>query len=218
MVVSVGSLGVIGGKPPHRRDRRPRSQVLRRARSFGLTYEQFNLDHVSMVRVTSDLVGEVYFYWFLDGAFVAMTRSAEYQINLPEGDQARVECIASNDASFDVVANGPATPATRVVIWWISSASSDVASYRVEQQKDGGDWVTIGRVNHDASLWDYQLVTPRLDDLASYAWRVVPVDQAGNDGTAVSESARTIVRTPDGPDFTIAFDEGTTRVTFTEAA
>ncbi|KKN53078.1 hypothetical protein LCGC14_0605900 [marine sediment metagenome] len=183
-----------------------------------MTYEQFQLGQLTTVRVTSPLVGDVYHYWFIDGTFVAMTASPEYVLILPEGDQARVECIASNDASFDYVLNGPATPSIRSVVWWIASTAADVALYKIEQAKDGGVWTEIGRMNHDADRWDYRLVTPRLDDLSSYAWRVVPVDKAGNDGQVVSQAARTIVRTPDGPDFTVAFDEGTTRVTFTEAA
>lgn len=213
----VGPLGVIAGKARRRRARPSRSRILRRARSFPLTYEQFQLGQLTTVRVTTPLAGDVYYYWYVDGAFVGMTTSPEYVLILPEGDQARVECRASHDASFDYATNAPATPATRSVVWWIVSTASDVAIYRVEQQKDGGAWVEIARINHDAALWDYRIATPRLDDLGSYAWRVVPVDKTGNDGAAIAEAARTIVRTPDAPDFTTTFDEGTTRVTFTAA-
>lgn len=213
----IGSLGVIAGRAHPQRAHRLRSQILTRARSFPLTYEQFQLGQLTTIRVTTPLVGNVYYYWFVDGAFVGMTASPEYVMILPEGDQARVECIASNDASFDYLLNRPATPATRSVVWWIASASSDVAAYRIEQAKDGGAWAEIGRINHDAARWDYRFVSPRLDDLASYAWRVVPIDRVGNDGEVVSRAVRTIVRTPDGPDFAIAFDDYTTRVTFTAA-
>ncbi len=75
-------------------------------------------------------------------------------------------------------------------------------------------WETIGIVPHDEAQWVYSLLSPRLDDLADAEFRVVPVDKAGNDGTALALSAERIVRTPDAPDFTATFDSGTTKITF----
>ena len=82
----------------------------------------------------------------------------------------------------------------------------------------GGDWSPIATVAYQAGAWDYRITSPRLDDLADYAWRVSSVDAAGNVGSATSLTARTIVRTPDAPEFTATFDDGTTKVTFAEAA
>ena len=62
------------------------------------------------------------------------------------------------------------------------------------------------------------MLTPRLDDLSTYTWRVIPVNTAGNDGTALTIGPELIVRTPDAPNIEIVFDSGTTRVTFSEAA
>ena len=89
--------------------------------------------------------------------------------------------------------------------------------YRVEQKLGAGDWETLRIVPQVADQWAYSLLTDRLDDLSSYTWRVIPVDAAGNDGTAITIGAELIVRTPDAPDFTATFDSGTTKVTFDEA-
>lgn len=101
-------------------------------------------------------------------------------------------------------------------IWWVRSLASDVAEYRVEQQKDGGAWTVVATVPAIAGRWTYQQITDQLVDLASYAWRVVPVDTAGTDGTPIVIPAERVVRTPDAPDFTVSYDAGTQRVTFSE--
>ena len=84
----------------------------------------------------------------------------------------------------------------------------------MDQNKASGGWSEIGRVPHNDALWTYSLFSPRLDDLTGYEWRVVPVDQAGNDGTSTDFASETIVRTPDAPDFDMSYDEGTDKITF----
>ena len=98
------------------------------------------------------------------------------------------------------------------------SIDASAAQYRVEQQQDGGDWEQIALVFAETRRWDYTTMTDRLDDLSDYAWRVVPVDAAGNDGTAITLTAETIVRTPDAPRVSVTFDPGTTKITISEAA
>ncbi len=213
-----GSLGVIAGRPRPRPAPRTRSQIIRRPFQKTVTFAQRRDGNVSTVTVTTNLAGTVYYHWYVDGVWVAVTNSNHFSFVAAAGEQSRIEVEVSNDPGFDQVANAPDTPAARVTLYWIRSTDTDVREYKVEQQLDGGDWATIATVPFQAGSWDYRITSPRLDDLGSYAWRVTPVDAAGNDGSATSLGARTIVRTPDAPEFTATFDEGTTKVTFAGAA
>jgi len=181
-------------------------------------YSVVRLGGITEVTVTSDLSGTIYYHWYRYGNYLGMSTAATWSFYLTEGEQARVECIDTNDADFDAVAGAPTDyPPTRT-IWWTASTDSDVDKYRVEQNKAAAGWETIGTIYHEQTRWEYELETEALDDLTSYQFRVVPVDQAGNDGTALTLAAEKIVRRPDSPDFTISFDEGTTKVTFSAAA
>ncbi len=170
------------------------------------------------VSVTSDLAGTIFYHWYIDGTWIASTNSAVYAFRLPAGDEARIEAIDTNDAAFDPIANAPAGWPARKTLFWTASIFASIDRYRVDQQQDGGDWATIGYVDHIQGQWCYSLVTDRLVDLAEYAWRIYPVDVDGNAGTHVELAAEKIVRIPDGPDFEISFDAGTTKVTISAAA
>lgn len=171
----------------------------------------------TIVTAASDLAGTVYLHWYLDGVLVASGTSTRRAFTVVAGDRIRVDVVDTTDPNFDPIANAPAGYAARRRLWWLTSLDADVLHYRVEQQKDGGTWSTVATVPHDGR-WAYTLVTARLVDLASYAWRIVPVDRAGNDGTILTIGPQTIVRTPDAPNFTATFDPATTKVTFASAA
>jgi hypothetical protein len=61
------------------------------------------------------------------------------------------------------------------------------------------------------------VTTPRLDDLTTYTWRVIPIDAVGNEGTPLEIESESVVRRPDPPAFTATFDDGTSTVEFAEA-
>jgi hypothetical protein len=181
------------------------------------TYNQTRQGGVTVVTVTSGLSGTIYYHWYLDGAWIAGGQSPSVALRLSAATQVRIECIDTNDADFDPVVNAPdGYPATRTITWH-PSESADVAHYRIEQLKSGGDWTAIGTVMHEPRTWEYRFESPRLDDLTEYSWRVIPVDRAENDGTAITTEVEQVVRTPDAPDFTVSFDPGTTRVAFSAA-
>lgn len=181
-------------------------------------YQQTRIDDVTTVIVTSDLVGQIFYHWYLDGAYLGATDTPQRSFSVPAGDQARVEVIDTLDDGFDPLASAPDGWPARRSIFWTASVDSDVNHYRVEQQKAGGDWELLAIVEHDSARWTYTVLTGRLDDRTLYAWRVIPVDAAGNQGTAQTISQEMIVRTPDAPDFAATFDPITTHVTFEEAA
>jgi len=187
------------------------------------SYSQRRYSNVTTVTVVSDLTppsgGAVYYHWYIDGAYVAMTRSSSRSFALEAGDQVKIVAQDTTDPDYDAVANAPAGYPARRSLWWLRSLDDDVEHYRVEQRReDDNDWSVVAIVRHDNRVWSYSLLTGRLDDLIGYAWRVVPVDLAGNDGTPWELATEMIVRTPDAPDFAVTFDDQTTCVTFASAA
>lgn len=180
--------------------------------------QQQPLGTVIVITATSDLTGTVYYHWYLDGSYVGVTTDGSRSFSSAVGGQARVEVIDTTDAGFDPIANAPDGYPSRYTVHWARSSDTTAALYRVEQRQDGGSWESIGSVDHDPDRWSYSLLTGVLVDLSVYEWRVVAVDAAGNDGSIVSIGPLNVARSPDAPDFTVSFDPGTTRVTFTEAA
>lgn len=170
-----------------------------------------------VVTVTSDLAGTVYFHWYVDGAFAGVTTAAARTFHVAAGGQARIDVFDAAEPVADPFAAAPAAYPRHRTVWWVRSLATDVAWYRVDEQQDGGDWAAIARVPHDEATWSYHVLTDRLTDLASYAWRVVPVDAAGNDGTPVAADALTVVGRPDAPNVTVAFDDDTQKATFAAA-
>jgi len=170
------------------------------------------------VTVISDLGGTIYYHWYCDGALLCSTQAPSHTFWLPAAEQSRIEVLDTNDPDFDAVANAPAGYPARKTLWWIRSPAEDVLHYRVEQKQDAGAWAQIAELPAVAGQWDYTLITDRLTDLAEYTWRVVAVDELGNESTAAVIGPERIVRIPDAVEFEIAFDPETTRVTFAAAA
>lgn len=175
--------------------------------------------NVTIATATTSLTGTVYFFWYLDGLYVGSTTStdsgqASHTFALSPTEQARIDVLTSNSPDFDPVANAPAAWPARRMLVFTRSFDANVVRYRIEQQKAAGAWSQIGMVQHDPRRWIYQFLTPRLDDLTQYAWRITPLDAAGQAGTLISLPAELIVRTPDAPTFTLTFNSGTARITF----
>jgi hypothetical protein len=185
---------------------------------MSVTLTTVRFGNVTTVTAASTLSGIVYYHWYLDGVYVATSVESSHSFWLGTGEQIRIEVTDTLDPDYDPIANAPAGWPARKAITWARSLDTDVAEYRVEQQKDSGSWTTVGIIPHDATKWSYSLLSGRLTDLSSYYWRVYPVDAAGNDGTAITPvKGKDLVRRPDAPNFTISFDDGTTKVTFTAA-
>lgn len=163
------------------------------------SYLTTRIADVTVVRVTSDLAGTVYYHWYAEGEYLGRTTDPERAFQLAENEQLRVEVLDTTDADYDTVANAPAGYPARRTLAWLRSIDADAAWYRVDQQQDSGDWTEIARVPAEAGRWEYRLETDRLEDLATYTWRIVPLDTAGNEGTAVTIGPERVVRRPDAP-------------------
>ena len=168
--------------------------------------------NLTLATATTSLTGIVYYFWYLDGLYVGSTTSASGSSSrsfaLRPGDQSRLEVLCSNSPDFDPVANAPAGWPARRVLVFTRSLDTTTSSYLIEQQANGGSWSAIATVPADSRTWLYELITPRLTDLTQYAWRVTPINAAGQSGTPVSLGQELIVRTPDAPDFTFTFNSG----------
>lgn len=157
----------------------------------------------TIVTATSNLTPPVYFFWYQDGIYIG-SGAARSRTFITSGP-AQIDVLDSTDPTFDGPGNAPAAwPATRTIAF-VRSLDAGTARYRIEQQQNGGSWTVLGFVDADPARWLYSFATGRLDDLASYVWRVIPISAAGDDGTALALSAEAIVRTPDAPDFTIDY-------------
>jgi len=182
-----------------------------------ITYDSVSsIGNLVIWQVTSSL-SDPYYHWYLEGAWLGVTRVGQFSLVVEDGEQAWLVCQDTEDSGYDPIANAPEGYPARRTIGWVASADSDVDYYRVEQNKDGGGWTVLGSLKDDGS-WFYTFVTARLVDLASYQFRVVPVDVAGNDGTPMTRDAEIIVRRPDAVAFTAALNSPATTVTWSEAS
>jgi hypothetical protein len=179
------------------------------------SYTTTRSGNTTLVTVTSSLSGTVYYHWYAD-VYLGFTTTPSRTFVVMPIDQIRINCYDTNDPNFDPYSVSEATVSAKRLVAWVRSLAADVALYRVEQSSNGGPWTAIGFVADSPSTWLYTLLSPRLNDLTSYAWRVVPIDEAGNDGTPTGTiPSEYIVRGVDAPKFSFSFNAGTTHVTFT---
>lgn len=187
---------------------------------MGITsISQQQIFDVTNVTVVSDLVGApIYYWWYLDGSPVLQTTTPTQNFRLSPYVQVDVRVIDTLDANFDAVANAPlGYPATRS-LWFVRSIDAAADHYIVQQRVAGTDtWSTIGQIQQIGPQWTQSIQTQPLDDLTSYEWQVVPCDAAGNEGPPLALPAELIVRRPDAPAWSMAYDPETFRVSFAAA-
>ncbi len=174
---------------------------------------------IVVATVNSNLgpAGQVFYHWFLDDSFILTSVDNVHHFHSEDATQMRIRVIDTMDPNFDPLADLPAGNPNRRTIFWYRAFDTDISYYLVEQNKAAAGWTTIGLVHHiDSVKWTYALTTGILTDLTSYQWRITPYDIAGNPGTVTTFDAEIIVRTPDAPDFLVAYDTGTDKVTWTE--
>lgn len=181
-------------------------------------YSQLRNGTATTVIAVSDLSGVVYIHWYVDGAYVGGGAAARRTFQIPAGDMVSIVAQDTNDETYDAIANAPEGHPARRSIWFVRASSTDVKSYRIEQQREAEDWLEIGEIAHEDDRWSYFILSPRLDDLTTYGWRVIPIDASGNDGTALDLGTELVVRTPDATDYTVTYDGGTDKMTYTAAA
>lgn len=178
-------------------------------------YSLLPLGGLVQVTVVSSLTDPTIF-WYVDGVFHSRTTSLTQVFSVESGEQVEVEAIdTTTPDSFDVEANAPTAYPARRTLWWTRPTDSDLALFRVKQQRASEGYSTVAEVPV-SEAWDYRVLTPRLDDLTTYDWQVLPVDAAGNEGTALALGPEQIVRKPDGVNFSATYVPASGYVTITE--
>lgn len=167
------------------------------------------------VNVTSSLTGTIYYHWYRDGAWIGMTRDARLILYVPPDEQHEIVCQDTNNVAYDGPANAPDGRPPTLTVVWTASACTDIDYYKIERKEGAGEWARVGVLSDGP--WFFRWATARLTDLASYQWRITPVDTSGNEGTALELDAVKIVRTPDAVDWKYTYSSVVNRVTFIAA-
>jgi hypothetical protein len=171
---------------------------------------------VVCVTAASDLTGSVNYHWWIDGVYLGSGSAPSRDFYIMAGEQARIDVIYTTDADFDPNENRPDVPETRQRLQWTLGVDLQATIWRIDEQTDGETWNTIAKVAVRTGQWSYEYLTRRLTDLVTYTWRVVPIDECGNERTEVSLGSFICVRLPDMPETTMEFDGVTNRVTIGE--
>lgn len=171
-----------------------------------LSMSQSRAGDILTVVAVSDLVSPT-FHWYLDGSYVGSSVSGSKAFQIAPGEQARIDVVDSIDAVFDPIADGPILYPSRLTLEWVRSMDDDTAWYEIAQTVNFGASTVIGRVRHDGR-WSYRFTTARLIDLAVYQFSVTPIDRIGNVGPPLFNVSRTVVRHPDAPIYTAAYNAG----------
>jgi hypothetical protein len=181
-----------------------------------VSYSAVRIGETTEITVATGLADVAWYCWYVDGAYVGKTTGPTKTFQLAEGEQLRLEVIPTDDPDFDPIQNAPSGYPARRTLWWVRSLAVGAASYRVDQQEGAEEWETLALVPQETGKWDFSVTTDRLADLTAYTWRIVALDAAGNESNSLTIGPETIVRTPDAPNFSAAFDSDTQTVEFAE--
>lgn len=149
------------------------------------------------VTFTSDRTPPIDFRIYYQGTLFASLTSAgtTASLNMPAiyGEHPHIEVLDSSAAS-----PGVAFPGRWTLNWFQSSGA---VSYRIEEYVSGV-W-TLRETVAEQGYGAYNWLTRWLEDCTQHQFRIIPVDAAGNQGSATSFTA-TMVRHPDLPNVTIS--------------
>lgn len=147
------------------------------------------------------------FYVYRDGRAVSEGTQPSYLAVVLPGESPVFEVLDDAEA-----APQEGYPAYVTLSWYAGGA--DVDRYLV-QQFVSGVWTTKATVR-DSGRPYFTWRSGTLADVTSHQFRVIPVGDNGNQGTATSFTVL-MVRYPDPPDVAFSYDEGTGEVTVAAA-
>jgi hypothetical protein len=143
---------------------------------------------------------------YRDGELLSTTTATELLVQADVGESPIFEVLDDDEP------DAPAAYPAYVTLAWYAAAGTDY--YRIDRLISAV-WTEQARVDDDDSGY-FTWASGRLADNTTHQFRVVPVGTNGNDGTATS-FAVLLVRYPDAPDVTYAYDSGTGFVTVAAA-
>lgn len=154
------------------------------------------------VEWSSDLSAPTFYVW-QDGVLIATT-DAGFLDFLVESDEALVVEVL-DDANEQPQTAFPG----RFTFQW--EAVSGTKAYRVEEYLSGV-WTARHTLQHVPGQTLYSWRSRHLEDDTTHQFRVIPIGDDGNEGTALAVS-RLMVRNPDPPTQSFSFNSGTGGVT-----
>ena len=162
---------------------------------------------------TSDQVSPTYRV-YRDGRLIATTTAQSITITVAAGSETPV--IEVLDDAADLPAAG--FPG-RALLAWFRSATGSLNHFRVEEYV-GAAWTLRRKLRDPGSTINaagyFTWKSRWLEDVTTHQFRVIPVGDNGNQGSAMT-FAVFVVRHPDPPSVTVAWDSGTAKVTITAA-
>jgi len=155
------------------------------------------------ITFSSDLP-EPIFYIYIDGILAAETEQTEYILSAEVGTSFVVEVL--DDANEQPMQVFPG----RLRLFWFYVA--DTKYYRIDEYV-ASVWVSRKRMPQQNGYLQFE--SRFLEDGQTHTFRVVPVGENGNEGTA-KQFQVLLVRFPDKPSVDYSYDEGTKHLTITE--
>jgi len=143
------------------------------------------------------------FYIWRDGSLVAAVTASSYTASVPQGEYPPWDVYDDPARKPDLV-----LPSRMLVQW--AGLGANAASYRVEAYEDS-EWVVKAKRAERGAAY-YQWRSSQLADETTYQYRVVAVAPNGNETVCAAMSGR-MVRVPDPPDVSYAYDADTGKVT-----
>lgn len=90
---------------------------------------------LTTVTAVSDLVAPVFFYWYIDGAFISQNSTGEKSFHVERGEQLRVDVVDSNDADLDPIALSPGGYPARRTLEFVKSVDTEATAYLVRMHE-----------------------------------------------------------------------------------
>lgn len=154
----------------------------------------------------SSTLASATFYVYRDGVLILTTPATSAIVFVPVGDSPVYEVLDDPGATPTA-----AFPGYMILAWYASAGS---ASYRIDQLI-GASWTPLITID-DLGQGTFQYRTATLPDGQTSQFRVVPIGTNGNAGTPTA-FASLIVRHPDPPNVTMAFNAVGATVTISAA-
>ena len=161
------------------------------------------------LKFSSDKTAPITFRVYVAGEkvteFISATKDSEIYLPIASGDHPFIEVMDADCAPE------PAGPGRASIYWFRVSGAT---TYRVERNISSV-WTLEAEVPDDGRSY-FLWASGWLADVTSHQLRVVPVDDAGNQGSTTTKNIL-LVRHPDVPNVTYAYNSGPKTVTISAA-
>lgn len=146
------------------------------------------------------------YYLYIDARLAETTTRTWKQLDVARGEVIQFDVFDESVSQPD-----PAYPSRALIAW---DAVTDAVSYRIDQYVDS-TWSELVLLRDTGATY-YRYLTAVLDDDTSYLFRVVPIAENNIEGIA-REVSLFMIRRPNPPDVTYAYNATSATITIDEA-